>query len=118
MLEDAPKKTRSKKSKSTLVLTENQTDDDYKDQEIPGLIPQMKDLADQLPEDFRTPANRIIGLFGVAVIALIAIFVLSAIVANFTGHSDQIMTIFYAEIILVGTVTVAAIVNEIRKTAK
>ena len=59
MPENTPKKTRRKKSTSS--KTKKTTDEGYPDQNIPGLIPAMNGLADQLPEEFRVPAKLIIG---------------------------------------------------------
>ena len=105
MPDNFPKKTRRKKSASS--KTKKQTDG--RDQEIPGLIPQMNALADQLPDEFKPHAKRIIGIFGLVVIAMIAIFIIGAFVATLTDNPNQMFTIFPTYIYGVGAVAVAAI---------
>ena len=80
------------------------------EQEVPGLLPMMDNLVDQLPEDLKPHGKRIMGILKIAIIAIFAILIIGVLVAGFTGHSDQVMTIFAADIIVVGSVTVAAIV--------
>lgn len=98
--------------------TSDEVDFQYSRDGIPlkGLIPLMNDLADQLPEDMKPYGKRVVGILNISVLATFAIFIIGVIVASLTGHSDQIMNIFSADIIGVGIATVGAIVLTVKKT--
>jgi hypothetical protein len=81
-----------------------------------GLIPMMNDMAEMLPDDMKPFGKRIVGILNISVLATIAIFVVGVIVTSLTGHSDQIMNVFSADIIAVGIATVGAIVLTVKKT--
>jgi len=87
-----------------------------------GLIPQiilliqvLNQYADQLPQKFREPARDIIGIFGCSLLGIILVFIIGLFVAVFTGHSDQIFTIFPSYIYGIGVVAAVAIYAMIRK---
>lgn len=116
MPENIPKKSRRKRISSS--KTQKQAGGRYPGQEIPGLIPLMYNLVELLPEDLKPHGEKIVGILIMAIIAIVAIFIIGAFVATLTGHSDQIMTIFTYDIIGVGVVAVGAIVLTIRKSVK
>ena len=80
-----------------------------------GVIPLLKAMVDTLPEDMRPHGEGIVGIFTLAIIAATAIFMIAAVVASLTGHSDQIMNIFALDITLVGIIAVGAIVRKMKK---
>jgi hypothetical protein len=108
MLGKSPKKTRRKKP----------ADGGYLEQDFPGIIPMMNELADTLPEDLKPHGKRIVGILTIAIIVIFAIFILGAIIASLTGHSDQIMNIFAYDIIGVGVLAVAVIVLTFKGSIK
>jgi hypothetical protein len=118
-----PKKSRSKKPASPKKSASSRKTSSPKlkkqsDVEFQGLVPAMMDFANLLPEPFRSHAHAIIGIFGVAVIAIIVIYVIEAFVATTIGHPELINTFFAADIIGVGVVAVAAVVQIVKKSVK
>jgi lipopolysaccharide export LptBFGC system permease protein LptF len=69
-------------------------------------------------EDLRPRGKRIVGVFVIAVLVILAIFIIGDLVTSLTGHSDQIMAVFAADIIIVGAITIAAIVFSAKKSVK
>jgi hypothetical protein len=102
-----------KPRKSTLY----EDDFQYNSDGIPpgGLFGQMDGIVNMLPEDTKPYGKQIMAILRLSVIAIFGIFLIGAFVATFTGHSDQIMNIFSADITLVGIVVVGAILLIIRK---
>jgi hypothetical protein len=111
MLGKSPKKRRRRRRKKP-------AGGGYPNQDFPGIIPALDDLADRLPDDLKPHGKRIVGILIIAVIAIFAIFLIEILVASFTGHSDLMMTLFAPEIIVAGIVTVAAIVLTTKKSVK
>ena len=83
-----------------------------------GLIPLMNEMAELLPENMKPSGRQIAGKLNISVSAIMAIFLIGASVATLTGHSDQITSIFAADIMCVGILAVASITHTIRKTLK
>jgi hypothetical protein len=81
-----------------------------------GLIPLMSEMAELLPEDMKTYGRQIAGTLNISISAMMAIFMIGASVATLTGHSDQIMNIFAADIMCVGILAVASITQTFKKT--
>jgi hypothetical protein len=63
-------------------------------------------------------AEKIIGIFGFVVIAMFVIFFIGVLIATFTGHSDQMNTIFPTYIYAIGVIAVTAIFLTSKKTLK
>lgn len=116
MPDDKSNKGRNKKSSSS--NSKKRTQRNSSEDNIPGLIPAMYGLAEILPEEFQQPAKKIIGIFGFVVIAMFVIFFIGVLIATFTGHPDQMYTIFPTYIYGIGAVAVAAIFLISNKTIK
>ncbi len=116
MPEEKSKKSPNKRSSSGNSKKASQRNSS--DSEIPGLIPAMYGLAEILPEEYQQPAKKVIGIFGFVVIALFVIFFIGVLIATFTGHPDQMYTIFPTYIYGIGAIAVAAIFLISKKTIK
>jgi hypothetical protein len=81
-----------------------------------GLIPLMNEMAELLPENMKPYGRQIAGTLNISVSAIMAIFMIGITVATLTGHSDQIMNIFAADIMCVGILAVASIAHTVKKT--
>lgn len=112
------KSTKGRNKKSSSSNSKRKTPRKSTGNEIPGLIPAMYGLAEILPEEYQAPAKKIIGIFGFVVIALCVIFFIGVLIATFTGHSDQMYTIFPTYIYGIGAIAVAAIFLTSKKTIK
>jgi formate hydrogenlyase subunit 3/multisubunit Na+/H+ antiporter MnhD subunit len=116
MTEDKTQKSRKKRSSSGNSKKGSQRN--FSDNEIPGLIPAMYGLAEILPDEYQEPAKKVIGIFGFVVIAMFVIFFIGVLIATFTGHPDQMYTIFPTYIYGIGAIAVAAIFLISKKTIK
>ncbi|MCK9580008.1 MAG: hypothetical protein M0Q92_06105 [Methanoregula sp.] len=81
-----------------------------------GLLPLMYDMVDLLPNHMRPQGKSIVDILTLSVIAIVALYLIGMFVATLTGHADQIMTIFAAEITLVGSIAVLSIVLTVKKS--
>jgi hypothetical protein len=81
-----------------------------------GIIPMVNEMAELLPDEMKPHGREIAGTLNISVLAIIAIFMVGAAVATLTGHSDQIMNIFAADIAGVGTLAVGKIAYTVKKT--
>ena len=99
-------------------MTTDAVDFQYSTNGIPqkGLFPLMNEMAELLPENMKPSGRQIAGTLNISVSAIMAIFVIGASVATLTGHSDQLMNIFAADIMCVGILAVASITHTIRKS--
>jgi hypothetical protein len=71
-----------------------------------------------LPSGMTTRGKRIVVFSGILVFAGIALFVIGGFIAGMTGLYDQVLTIVAYEFIIVGIVTVAAIIFTMVKRKK
>lgn len=88
------------------------------DQNCSSLTQMINAFGNKLPIDSPSPGKRIVIFSGIILSALFALFVIGVIVANITGSYDNILAIFAGEIIIVGIVTVAAVIFTARKTVQ
>lgn len=77
-----------------------------------GLVPMLLSLADMLPPPYNKHGKDIVGIFGVAFIAIIVIYVLGAFVVGASGHAEWNGFVFGGDVLAVGTAAVAAIVKK------
>jgi len=115
-MDNRPKKQQYTKLGSQ--KTGKRVDKRFPDQNASPLMQMIRTFGNKIPLDFPSPGKRIMVFFGIVLIALFALFVIGVIVAGVTGYYDQILTIFAGEIIIVGIVTLAAVILTHKKTVK
>lgn len=86
--------------------------------DIPAINRVFGNVMGLLPSGMTVRSKRIIVFSGILVCAIIALFILGGFIAGMTGLYDQVLTIVAYEFIIVGAVTVAAIIFTILKREK
>jgi len=108
MIENSPKKKQQMKKPSLKTGKTGYRRD--RDEDIPVINRVLRNIMGMLPSGMTTRGKRIVVFSGILVFAVIALFVLGGFIAGMTGLYDQVLTIVAWEFIIVGIVTVAAII--------
>lgn len=108
MIENSPKKKQQTKKPS--LKNRNPSFRRDRDEDIPAINRVLRNIMGMLPSGMTTRGKRIVVFSGILVFAIIALFVLGGFIAGMTGLYDQVLTIVAYEFIIVGAVTVAAII--------
>jgi hypothetical protein len=108
MIENSPKKKQQMKKPS--LKTGKTGYRRNREEDIPVINRVLRNIMGLLPSGMTTRSKRIIVFSGILVFAVIALFVLGGFIAGMTGLYDQVLTIVAWEFIIVGIVTVAAII--------
>jgi hypothetical protein len=81
--------------------------------DIPAINRVLHNVMGILPSGMTVRSKRIIVFSGILIFAIIALFIMGGFIAGMTGLYDQVLIIVAYEFIIVGAVTVAAIIYTI-----
>jgi hypothetical protein len=79
--------------------------------EEPGLMDAFMSLADKLDEPFRTPAKKIVNILFFAIIAMLAIFLISSFAVALTDPQTSQLINKNKSILIIGAGAIGAIIG-------
>ncbi len=98
--------------------TGKRADKRFPDQNDSSLTRMIRTFGNKIPLDLPSPGTRIVVFFGIVLMALLALFVIGAIIANVTGYYDNIPDIVTGEIVIAGIGIIAGVILTRKKNVQ